>query len=72
MLVYYKNPLKACVMAKAVSWWPLTMMVHVPSQTSSCGIWGGQSDAGKNFSFATSFVVCKYHSINGPCSNIDI
>jgi hypothetical protein len=58
VLAYCEKPVTASVMAKQVSCQPLTWMVKVPSQPSLCGICGGQSGTGTDFSLSTSLFLC--------------
>jgi hypothetical protein len=48
-------------------WLPtLTMEVWVQTQTTPCGICGGQSGAGTGFSLSTVVLPCQYHSTSAP------
>jgi hypothetical protein len=53
-------------MAQAVSRWPPTAEARVRSRVSPCGICGGQSCIGTDFSPSTSVFPCQFHSIGAP------
>jgi hypothetical protein len=51
-------------MAQAVIHWPLEAQVQ--SQACQCGICGGQSDNGTDFSPGTSVFPCQYNFTSAP------
>jgi hypothetical protein len=53
-------------MVQAVSRRPLTAEARVRSRDSPCGICGGQSGTGTDFSLSTSVFPCQYHCTGAP------
>jgi hypothetical protein len=53
-------------MAQAVSRRPLTTEARVQSRVSPCGICGGQSGSGTDFSPSTSVFPCQFNSTGVP------
>jgi hypothetical protein len=64
--------LKVCVMAQVVSHCRLTIKTLIQSQTSSCGICGGQNCIGTGVSISTLVFPCQYHSTSAPYSFIHL
>jgi hypothetical protein len=59
------NYVKACTgraMAQAVSRRPLSAEIRVRSRVGPCGICGGQSGIGTDFSPSTAVFPCQFHS----------
>jgi hypothetical protein len=50
-------------MTQVVSRRPLTAEDRVRARVNPCGIYGGQSGTGTNFSPSSSVFPCQYHSI---------
>jgi hypothetical protein len=55
-----------CAMAQAVSRRPPTAEARVRYRVSPCGICGGQSGPGTDFSPSTSVFPCRFHSTGAP------
>ena len=53
-------------MAKVVSRRPLTAEARVQSRVVPCGICGGQSGTGTDFSASTPVFSCQFHSTGAP------
>jgi hypothetical protein len=61
----------ASAMVQEVSRRRLTVDVTVPSQTSLCGLCGGQSNIGEGCFSRTLEFPCQFHSTDGPQSNFN-